>query len=507
MIRCLSVRKRPLLLICLLSLPLGPGGGFASTAAPPTVAIASWPASLSNRPPQALTLEACVFMAIDRDYDIRLEALAAAQAEADLLGERGRFEPRVFGRAGRRESEEEGADPDRTDRGELGVRSLLLTGTDLSLSSTFSDFNAAASNDRGRVVARLTQPLLRDAGVRVTRAGVLRARRNREIARLQLAARVMDSILSVENQYWSLVAARERLRVQQESLEFAEELAETTRLKVEAGMMAESDIVEAEAAVSSRRTRVVRARERVRTIEDGLKERLALLNNPASWTTSLEPVTEPARTGGTPSFLQVLRTALLRRPDIRQERMRLENAELGLDVAENSLLPRLDLVADAAREATGDGTGALGDAFGDAPEESWSVFLEFEVPLGNREARARRDRAAAETDSRLVRLQRLELRIVRELRRAVDAVNTAREVVETTAREVELEQLKLDNERAKLELGTSTTDNVVRFIQSLNNARLGRVQALTDYNQALAELERLQGTTLETYGVTLDDVQ
>ena len=173
-------------------------------------------------------------------------------------------------------------------------------------------------------------------------------------------------------------------------------------------------------------------------------------------------------------------------------------------VAKHQLLPRLDLTAQARRSAEVDGAGSTLDAVSRDDEQVWSVFLSLEIPLGDKKARADRDKARMQQEQEVLRIKQLELRIIREVRRAVDALNTSRKVVETTAKAVEFEKRKLDNERTKLDLGKSSTDNVVRFIESLNSARLSYIQAVVDFNRALVRLEQSQGTTLNQYGVTIE---
>jgi outer membrane protein TolC len=172
-------------------------------------------------------------------------------------------------------------------------------------------------------------------------------------------------------------------------------------------------------------------------------------------------------------------------------------------VAKNRLLPKLDLVATGERQDDADNPGRAFDA-ASSDEEIWSAFLRLELPLGNKDARAARDSARAAQQQQLLRIRQLEVRIIREVRRAVDALHTNRKLVEATQMAVEFEQKKLENEETKLELGKSTTDNVVRFIQSLNSARLRHVQSVIDYNIARVRLKQVQGTTLEQYGVVSD---
>jgi outer membrane protein TolC len=280
----------------------------------------------------------------------------------------------------------------------------------------------------------------------------------------------------------------------------AKDLERLTLQRAEARIMSESDTVEAQAAVYDRESSVVRAAEYVRTIEDNLKEALSLLEVPAYWTCSLVPATQPKVQDHDIDFLTSLRTSLENRPDYQAALLRLKNLDLNLYVAKNNLLPQLNLTAGLERQEDDIEIGnTLKAVNGD--DENWSVFLQLDIPLGNKDARAVRDRTYAETQQQLLRIRQLELKIIRQVRRAIDSLNTNRRLVEATRKAVEFEQKKLENEQVKLDLGKSTTDNVVRFIQSLNQARLNHVQSVIDYSLAWSHLEEIQGTSLNRYGV------
>jgi outer membrane protein len=468
--------------------------GFISGAALPT--------ALPPPKPIEISIKDAVLRALRVNYDVSIQRLSADISRADLLGERGKFEPALFGEAGRTGANASNA-TDNVDSGKVGLRTRWLTGAELSLSSTYQD-NSGSTGGVAGAVAELRQPLLRGAGIKVNRAGIVMARRNLDIALQDLKRQMIDTASAVQDQYWGLVAARERVAVQEDSLKFARDLADLTVRRAAAGIVGDSDTVEARAAVYAREADVARAAEDTRALEDALKEELVLLDEPGNWTAAVVPTTPPTLPETDTDFLKALRDALASRPDYEAELLQLKNADLSLYVAKNQILPRLDLAARGEREAGVEGPGSTFDAVSRDDETVCSAFLSIEIPLGNKAARAERDKAGAVRDQELLRIKQLELRIIREVRRAVDALNTSRKVVDATTKAVEFETRKLDNERTKLALGKSTTDNVVRYIESLNGARLSHIQAVVDYNRALARREQVQGTTLNQYGVTIE---
>jgi outer membrane protein TolC len=77
--------------------------------------------------------------------------------------------------------------------------------------------------------------------------------------------------------------------------------------------------------------------------------------------------------------------------------------------------------------------------------------------------------------------------------------------VEAAQEAVRLAQLTLDGERKKLEVGISTSYNVVLRERDLVTAQYADVQALDAYVKALVALDQATGTTLDRNGIQLND--
>jgi outer membrane protein TolC len=68
-----------------------------------------------------------------------------------------------------------------------------------------------------------------------------------------------------------------------------------------------------------------------------------------------------------------------------------------------------------------------------------------------------------------------------------------------------LAQQQLDAEQKKFNEGLSTNFQVLQFQGSLASARSRYTQALTSYNQALAGLEQVTGTTLQNHNIIVNE--
>jgi outer membrane protein TolC len=100
-------------------------------------------------------------------------------------------------------------------------------------------------------------------------------------------------------------------------------------------------------------------------------------------------------------------------------------------------------------------------------------------------------------DQSTTSLLNLKRQIVSQVREAVRRIEANVQLVESTraARALAEEQLRVEKKR--LEAGVTTTFNVLSFQRDLAAAQAFEVQAITTYNQNLANLELVKGTVLE----------
>jgi outer membrane protein TolC len=138
----------------------------------------------------------------------------------------------------------------------------------------------------------------------------------------------------------------------------------------------------------------------------------------------------------------------------------------------------------------------------DAP--NFTVGVTFSFPLRNRTAKADLAGARLETERIDAQTRSQEQAVIAEVRNAVQAVETARQRIETTRRARENAEIQLEGERKKFEVGRSTTFFLFQRENALTNARNAEIRAETDYNKALSELQRVTSTTFRVNNIQVD---
>jgi hypothetical protein len=138
----------------------------------------------------------------------------------------------------------------------------------------------------------------------------------------------------------------------------------------------------------------------------------------------------------------------------------------------------------------------------DSPNFTVGVTISF--PLRN--TRAKADLATARLQSERIDAQTRSQRqiVIAEVRNAVQALETARQRVLTARRARENAEIQLEGERKLLEVGRSTTFILFQRENALTNARNAEIRAETDYNKAIADLQRATSTTFRANNIDIE---
>ena len=132
------------------------------------------------------------------------------------------------------------------------------------------------------------------------------------------------------------------------------------------------------------------------------------------------------------------------------------------------------------------------------------VGVSIAVPLRNRTAEANLAGVRIEQERLAATTRAQELAVEVDVRNAGQAVETARRRVLAARAARENAEVQLAGERRLYQAGRTTTFLLFQRENQLVNARNQELRAETDYNKALAELQRATSTTLRANNVFID---
>lgn len=395
---------------------------------------------------------------------------------------------------------------------EAGARQDLVTGGSWSVAYSFSrtwdssTFKSMAIQYEPRLVLEITQPLLRNAWPQFNLAQLRIARTNRRISESAFRSQVEAVVTDVTSSYLTLRRERRALKIQEILLGMAVKTLERVKARAEIDATA-VQIKQTEAAVANRKLSVIEAKYQILKSQDAL---IRLLSDPQinlSAEVEIVPVTPLGREQVKLDVADQLLTALANSPKLTQARLAIALADIDVSVAENQLLPKLDLTGSVGYQGLAGTRHEAHEKMGTLDYLSYSVGISFEYPIGNRARRA---------DLRKAEFQRL--RKIAELQNTADGVSqTVRDRIHLVRRHwqaiplaraalnaarVELQGLE-DIERIRGKLTPEFLQLKLRAQEAVAAGELVEIDAVRFYNFSLVDLYTATGTILKIQGVQI----
>jgi outer membrane protein TolC len=476
--------------------------------------LVSLPASPA---PRALTLQEAVALAVRQNPALQAAGADVRIADAGIEAARGLddfvLEASGAWREDRREAVPGTPVQQRAFDSVIGTLSLvrpLPTGGRVGLSALGGFSRTRFETDIGSMMPGLSianayapslqlsfeHPLLRGYGVDVARADRKRSRYRRDLAGAQREGLADALVRDVVAAYWDLGYAAQALEIRRAAAGAARDQLARVQANIAVGKQPKSASAEIEVAIAERDEEVLLAELAVtdRSLALG---RLCFL-----------PVSEPLGATDTPRSTArrpqgTMEAALARNPQLQAIRAQGRAAQVEIDVTENGMLPQLDLLlaggpVASARDAAGAGRQLTG-------LDSYTVTagLSFSLALGRHAARGARD--AAREGLHKARLGEADIaaQIAAAVTHGLAAVEAARRRTEVLAPSIAAAALDLESERARFEVGRSTSFDVLRRQDALASVKLLLLRAQVDHLSSLAALDALTNDILDAHGVTL----
>lgn len=386
----------------------------------------------------------------------------------------------------------------------------------------FSTFNPSFS---AGLNGSVTQQLLRGFG-EVNRTGIRVAMNSYDQSIEGFRGSVQGVIAQVVQAYWNMRGQAESLRVQEDSLQLAEQQLARNNIQVEIGTLAPIETVQAQTSVASNQLSLIQSRNQLENAQDALKELInfdAIVDDPFAY--DLVATTEPEQTVAPTDVEEAVRVALENDPSLVQQRIGLRTAGLSLKQARNQLLPSLSVTGSfnlSGRGGTriirsggiigGEETEIIASGFGTAVSQvfsgdfnTWSLGATLSFPLHNYSAKAGAARAEISERQALTQFDLRRQQVTYDVRQQARNVQNLVEQVQTATVRRELADRQLSAEQRKFEVGTSTNFQVLTFQNTLSGSRLAELQAIFNLQGAIVQLEVTKGTLLQYFGVQIGD--
>lgn len=405
-----------------------------------------------------------------------------------------------------------------------------------------------------------TQPLARNLRIDSRRHLITVAKKRLEQTDTDFRLRATETITAVAKAYWDFVFALRNQQNQVANVNLAKENLRQIEARIDAGAAAPLEKAEVATELANREGDLLLATQQVGTAENTLKQ--LVLKDPLSfeWQQTFVPTDKPAFSLDVVNLDDAMKDAMDNRFELRRLKLQKEINDTDIKLFKNLIKPQIDLNTTFSLDGFSRGTGTTTDTLvplistdpastqinassfllsliratpgspttpvpiitipgtppfliggfnrslanmfrSDAP--NYSIGVTFSFPFRNRTAKA--DLAGAEVQRNQLEAQTRaqEQTVIVEVRNAVQAVETTRQRVLTARRARENAEIQLEGERKLYDAGKSTAFILFQRENGLTNARNAEIRAETDYNKAVADLQRVTSTAFRANNIQL----
>jgi HAE1 family hydrophobic/amphiphilic exporter-1 len=410
-----------------------------------------------------------------------------------------------------------------------------------------------------------TQPLLRDRSIDNNRRQIRIQKKRLEQSDADFRLRTISIISQVQQAYWELVFALRDQQNQLANLNLSRESLRQVEAQIAVGTKAPLERAEVQTELANRESALLVAVQNVSIAENNLKRLIFKDPSIPEWSAQVTPTDTPKFDATPVNLNDALKEARENRPELHRLRLQNDINQIDQKFFRNQTKPQVDLqstiattglAGTPATQAIAPGTlvpiisgdplsdpnafllsqiqdiqqragfpvatspfaatpslapSALVGGYGQTLKNLLNlntynviVGVAIQIPLKNRTAEANLAGARIQGEQLQASLRSQDQIIEVDVRNAAQAVETSRRRV-LSAREARANaETQLQGEQRLYQVGRSTTFLLFQRENALTNARAAELRAETDYNKALADLQRATSTTLRANNVTVD---
>jgi outer membrane protein TolC len=373
----------------------------------------------------------------------------------------------------------------------------------------------------------LTQPLLAGFGPGTNKRWIRIAKKNLELTDYAFKAQAIATITGIEDIYWSLVGAYEDDQIKDQALNFANQTLTDDQKQLELKAIPAMQVMTDQSAVASAEGNLTVARATLRAAELNLKNALTKTDDPAIDEMPVIPLDRigPSDPNASKSIEDLIAEAEKNRPDVAQDQIGMQVAQLNLKAINNELLPSLNAYGLFAGYGTGGplnphcdlGTycttslpsntpGVLEDAFNYSSPE-YQVGFTLNITIRNRIAKADQYRAQLGYRQAQITFEQQKKSIRFDVRNSQFALQQAQARVDAAQKAKDLAQRTFDITKQEQQLGAKSSLDTLAAENTLATAESTLDAAQTAFEIAKVDIDRATGETLDRTGVSIDDAK
>jgi len=478
----------------------------------------------------AQDIRALIVLGLETNLGLKIVSLDVAKEEESIKIEKSAFDGTVFASAeyGRSStpyaSSYSLSSASRSEKlsGKLGLSKRFKTGlkSTLSLDSEWTTDNDSSVNldprYRTALVLDLNQPLLQNYGTSINTTQLEISKRQQLQKALDYLLQAQSLILQLEVAARQLAAKAEIVQLRRQSLTLAEGLLKANHKRFDAGVIPVTEIQQAETEVAARQLSLSLAIQDQNILKEDLNRQLNHSLPDDFKAEALVDFNQSISEPKLPDFNRLFEMAKQQRVELKINDFAVQSSSLQHDYLRNQLKPQLDVklqlgvsgLSGDERTSTvaSDYSGNWSNSFGSMSEADgyqWRAGLEFTMPIGNRLAKSRYRQSELQLKQDRYRENDIKAMIKNDVLQQQVNISQTKQQLEISERFESLAQTSLDQEQQRLYEGLSDTFRIISFQQKLAEAKIDRINAITRYNLAIAQMDFALGHTFERHSIIL----
>jgi len=374
----------------------------------------------------------------------------------------------------------------------------------------------------------LTQQLLAGFGISTNERYMHIARKNLQITDLAFRAQVIATITQVENIYWDLVNAYEDEQVKERSVAFVQQNLENDEKELALNAIPAMQVIKDQSDEATSEGDLTVSRANLRLNELLMKNAVTKIDDPAIDEMPVIPLDHvgAADPNASKSIDDLIAEAEKNRPDVTQDQLAMQVAQMSLKSIRSELLPTLNVYGFYAgagiagpknancdlspAECTSDlptGFGSMLENTFNYSSPEYQFGMNLSINLRNRVAKADQFRAALEYRQRQITFEEQKKSIRFDVRNSQFALQQAEARVQAAQKARDLAQHTFDVTAQEQKLGAKSGYDTLVAQHDLATAESALVAAQTAHEKAKVDIDRATGETLDRMDVSIDDAK
>lgn len=379
------------------------------------------------------------------------------------------------------------------------LTSKLGTTYSVVLDNTYTNRDDSPDSYNPGVTVKVSQPLLRGAGRKMTTANLSIAEAQALSNRLTFKNTIISQVNTIINDYLTLIKSNRNIAIQQQAVQHSLDNLNAFQSKIKAGVSAPADLADIQTSLYQNKLSMVTAENTAASNQQTLLTDLGL--DPNASLSILDKV--DISHYKIPEIEKAYAVALKNNIAYQQALIQLAINKTGLFQKKNDALWKLDLSAEARfGHGASNGNDAGWESVANSSNTSKEVGLNLAIPIDNFSIKQGIADAKITLQKQEISLKQSRWALKTKIINAIHSLEADKQQISLAEHRLTYAKKSYHVTQEKIAVGRSTTFELTSKASDLTQANLTLVSNQIGFIIDFANLDALLGTTLKTWDLS-----